>query len=142
MTAKQISVFLENKAGRLHDATRILGEAGINIRALLVADTRDYGVLRMIVDDPDKAYEVLKQNDFTVQETDVLAVEVTDKPGGLARVLGMLTPTDINVEYLYCFIAASGDKAIVVLRVEDPEKAAGVLAQAGIKVLSGEQIYK
>lgn len=141
MLAKQISVFLENKAGRLLEATRTLGEAGVNIRALLVADTEDYGVLRMIVDDPDKTHSALKDAGFTVSETDVLAVRVPDRPGGLASILEVLEPLRVNIEYLYCFIASGGGHAIVVMRVDDPEHVARVLVDASITVLDAKSLY-
>lgn len=101
--AKQISVFLENKAGRLAHVTRVLGEAGINIRALSIADTSDFGILRIIVNDPEKAYRILKEADFTVSETEVIAVQVPDSPGGLATVLEQMSDADLNIEYLYAF---------------------------------------
>jgi hypothetical protein len=101
--AKQISVFLENKAGRLSHVTRVLGEAGINIRALSIADTSDFGILRIIVSDPEKAYRILKEANFTVSETEVIAVQVPDSPGGLATVLEQMSDANLNIEYLYAF---------------------------------------
>lgn len=141
MKVKQISVFLENKAGRLADATKILGEHQINIRALAVADTADFGVLRMIVNKPEEAVDVLKKEGFTVKETDVIAAEVPDKPGGLAEVLEVLRKENINIEYLYCFVEKSGGAAIVVFRIEDLDRAIDALKRAGITLLSGERLY-
>ena len=142
MSVKQISVFLENKAGRLAEATRVLGDAGINIRALSIADTADFGVLRMIVSDPDRAMEMLKEAGFTVSETGVIAMEVPDKPGGLANVLQLLTSRNVNIEYLYCFIEKSGESAIVVLRVEDIEAAGQILKASGVRLPAAEEVYK
>lgn len=141
MKVKQISVFLENKAGRLADATKILGEHQINIRALAVADTADFGVLRMIVNKPEEAVDVLKKEGFTVKETDVIAAEVPDKPGGLAEVLEVLRKENINIEYLYCFVEKSGGAAIVVFRIDDIDKAVMALKKARITLLSGERLY-
>jgi hypothetical protein len=141
MPVKQVSVFLENKEGRLYEMCRALGNAGINMRALCVAETMDYGVVRLIADNPKKAVDVLRNEGFTVAETDVLAVEIPDRPGGLADVLGVLARAGINVEYLYCFVEPSGDRAIDVMRVEDIEGAMKVLEAAGINVVHGEDIY-
>jgi len=141
MPVKQVSVFLENKEGRLYEMCRALGNAGINMRALCVAETMDYGVVRLIADNPKKAVDVLRNEGFTVAETDVLAVEIPDRPGGLADVLGVLAEAGINVEYLYCFVEPSGDRAIDVMRVEDVEGAMKVLEAAGINVVHGEDIY-
>jgi len=141
MPVKQVSVFLENKEGRLYEMCRALGNAGINMRALCVAETMDYGVVRLIADNPKKAVDVLRNEGFTVAETDVLAVEIPDRPGGLADVLGVLARAGINVEYLYCFVEPSGDRAIDVMRVEDIEGAMKVLEAAGINVVHGDDIY-
>lgn len=138
---KQISIFLENKAGRLASVTRVLGENDINIRALSIADTSDFGILRLIVNDPDKAYRILKENGFTVSETEVLAVEVPDTPGGLAGVLDILGQAGINIEYLYAFIGKASEDALVIFKVEELEKACQVLEQAKIKVLNKEKVY-
>ena len=110
MKVEQISVFLENKAGRLAEVTRVLGEAGINIRALSLADTTDFGILRLIVDQYDKAREILKDKGFTVGKTEVVAVEVPDRPGGLGLVLQILAASGVNVEYMYAFVQHSGGK--------------------------------
>jgi hypothetical protein len=140
--AKQISVFLENKAGRLSRVTRVLGTAGINIRALSIADTSDFGILRLIVNEPDRAYQVLKENGFTVSETEVLAVQVADSPGGLATVLEQMHEENLNIEYLYAFIGTSGNDALVVLKVEDSEKTSAIFRQKGIKFLDESQLYR
>lgn len=138
---KQISVFLENKSGRLAEITRIIGENGINIRALSVADTSDFGVLRFIASDTDKALASLKQAGFTATATPVMAAEVPDKPGGLASLLEVLSSNGVNVEYLYAFFKKSGENAVVILRVEDNGKALGLFESKGIKVLTPEEVY-
>lgn len=141
MRVKQISIFLENKSGRLAQVSRVLGENGINIRALSIADTTDFGILRLIVNDPDKAYQVLKEAGFTVSTTDVIAVEVTDAPGGLAEVLQLLNQSGINIEYLYAFIQKVSNAALVVFRVEQLDEAVKVLQQEGIRILGGDEVY-
>lgn len=140
--AKQISVFLENKAGRLSHVTRVLGEAGINIRALSIADTSDFGILRIIVSDPEKAYRILKEADFTVSETEVIAVQVPDSPGGLATVLEQMSDADLNIEYLYAFLGTSGNDALVIFKVEDFERARQTFTEKGIRFLDEQQLYK
>ncbi|MBN1697950.1 MAG: ACT domain-containing protein [Spirochaetales bacterium] len=127
MDIKQISVFLENKKGRLADVTETLSENGINIRALFLADTTDFGVLRMIVTDPDKALGVLKKHNFVAQETDVIACEVEDKPGGLNKILQLLNANDINIEYMYAFVEKKVDNAVVVFKIDENRKAVDVL---------------
>jgi hypothetical protein len=104
MKVEQISIFLENKPGALAEVTRILGDSGINIRALSLADTKDFGILRLIVNDNDRARQVLDQKGFTVRKTEVVAVEVPDRPGGLADILKSLADAGVNVEYLYAFV--------------------------------------
>jgi len=141
MTTKQISVFLENKPGKLLDVTRSLGEAEVNIRALCVADTTEFGVVRLIVDDPAAARESLKKKGFTVKETVVIAVEVDDSPGGLAAALKPLVDQEMNIEYLYCFLEKAGNNAVVIIRVEEAEQAVGALKVAGFKVIPPEELY-
>lgn len=140
--AKQISVFLENKAGRLSHVTRVLGEAGINIRALSIADTSDFGILRIIVNDPEKAYRILKEADFTVSETEVIAVQVPDSPGGLATVLEQMSEANLNIEYLYAFLGTAENDALVIFKVEDIEKARQTFKEKGIRFLDEQQLYK
>lgn len=140
--AKQISVFLENKAGRLSHVTRVLGEAGINIRALSIADTSDFGILRIIVNDPEKAYRVLKDADFTVSETEVIAVQVPDSPGGLATVLEQMSEANLNIEYLYAFLGTAENDALVIFKVEDFERARETFKEKGIRFLDEQQLYK
>ncbi|UCG70947.1 MAG: ACT domain-containing protein [Thermoplasmata archaeon] len=143
MKVQQISIFLENKSGRLSEVTRILGDNGINIRALSLADTTDFGILRLIVNDADKANKVLKENGFTVGKTEVIAVEVDDKPGGLASVLEILNKENINVEYMYAFVERSQDNAVIIFRFDDQfiDRAITLLKEAGITVLENEKVY-
>lgn len=143
MKVQQISIFLENKSGRLSEVTRILGNNGINIRALSLADTTDFGILRLIVNDAEKANRVLKENGFTVGKTDVIAVEVNDKPGGLATILEILNRENINVEYMYAFVERSRDNAVIIFRFDDQfiDRAITLLNDAGITVLENEKVY-
>ena len=137
---KQISVFIENRSGRLRDVTEALGKNNINIRALSLADTSDFGILRLIVDKPDYALEVLKKALFTLSETDVIAVEVSDKPGGLAEVLAVLGDAGINVEYMYAFVEKSSGNAVMIFRIEDIEKAVTALEAHKIVLLNNKSI--
>ncbi len=141
MKVKQISVFLENRKGRLHEALRVLSKNSINIRALSIADTSDFGILRLIVPEPDRAKQVLAKENFTVKENDVIAVEVKDKPGGLSEVLNVLDEASINVEYIYAFVEKKGKEAIVVLRTENIPEGIKALQKAGIGILSAKEVY-
>ncbi|BDH79911.1 MAG TPA: ACT domain-containing protein [Methanothermobacter sp.] len=140
MKVKQISVFLENKKGRLKKAVHALAKANINIRALSIADTSEFGILRLMVPDPEQAKKVLEENNFVVKLNDVIAVEVPDRPGGLDKILGILTRADMNVEYIYAFVEKKGEKAIVVIRTEDIDEGIRVLRGAGVPLLSAEDI--
>lgn len=140
MKLEQISVFLENKSGRLAEVTECLAIADINIRALSLADTADFGILRLIVNDTEKAKGVLKDKGFTVGKTEVVAVEVMDKPGGMATILKALEKGGINVEYMYAFVQKSGQHAIIIFRFDDLSRAISALQSAGIRVLSGEEV--
>jgi hypothetical protein len=141
MKVTQISVFLENKSGRLADVAQALADRQINIRALAIADTIDYGVLRMIVSDPHAARDALTQAGFTATETDVIAVEMPDRPGALARVIKLLSEHEINVEYGYAFVGKSGENAIVVFRIDAVEEAIRVLTEAGVRLPKAEEVY-
>jgi len=141
MKVEQISVFLENKSGRLAEVMRVLGSAGINIRALSIADTSDFGILRIIVNDKDAALKALKEKNFTVSKTEVVAVEVQDKPGGLAHILDLLDRQGVNVEYMYAFIERSSDNAVIIFRFDENDKAIKALSDAGIAILDGSKIY-
>jgi len=136
MNIKQLSVFIENKKGRLAEVTGILRDNNINIRALSLADTSDFGILRIIVDDPDKAKEVLKDKEFVVKESDVLAIEIEDKPGGLSKVLDVLSSNDIDIAYMYAFVEKKETNAIVIFKVSDNDKTVDVLKNNGISVVS------
>lgn len=140
MTVRQISIFLENRAGRLAEVTGVLGRAGVNIRALSLADTADFGILRLIVDDPNRALSALSGSGFTVHETGVVAVEVPDEPGGLAHIVSLLDDAGINVEYMYAFVEKSADRALVVFRFDDPDAAVEALTSKGIGVLTEKQV--
>jgi hypothetical protein len=140
--ARQISIFLENKAGRLLHVTRTLGEAGINIRALSIADTSDFGILRIIVNDPEKAHTILKEAGFTVSETEVVAVQVPDTPGSLAGILEQMNEENLNIEYLYAFIGTNADNALVVFKVEDIARALEAFRKKGIKYMEESELYK
>jgi len=136
MKIKQISVFIENRVGRVTEITDILGKNNINIRALSLADTSDFGILRMIVDDNEKATNVLKKEGFIVRDSFVVAVEVPDKPGGLASVLRVLSERGINVEYMYAFFEQPKDKALLIFKFENPDEAIRILDDNGI-IVSG-----
>ncbi len=140
MKVEQISIFIENKSGRLAEVTGILGDSGVNIRALSLADTSDFGILRLIVDKPSKALEILRSNSFTVSKTEVVGVEVPDQPGGLASILSILDKNSINVEYMYAFVERSGGNAVIIFRFDNLDEAITVLSQNGIRVLAGEEI--
>lgn len=133
--AKQISIFLENKCGRLVRVTETLGEAKINIRALSIADTSDFGILRLIVDRPEEACRVLREKGFMATETDVIALEVPDVPGGLAKILAYLEKEGINIEYLYSFIEKPAKDALILMRVEDVDRALRVLKENNVSVI-------
>ena len=142
MKVKQISIFIENRSGRLREVAGELGRNNINIRALSLADTSDYGILRLILDKPDKALGVLKKANFTLSETDVIAVEVNDKPGGLSEVLDILGNAGINVEYMYAFVEKSSNNAVMIFRIEDIESAIKVFSENNITILSHEQVTR
>ena len=140
MRVEQIAVFLENKSGRLAEITRILAENDINIRALSVADTADFGILRLIVDKVDLAKEALRAGGFTVGKTNVVAVEVPDRSGGLASVLRVVNEAGLNVEYMYAFVNKSGANAVLIFRFDEMDKAIEVLQANGFILLTGAQI--
>ncbi len=141
MVVKQISIFLENKCGRMTRVSEVLGEAGINVRALSIADTSDFGILRLIVDRPDEACAVLREKGFMASVTEVIALEVPDTPGGLARALSPLEEAGINIEYLYAFVQKRTDDALILVRVENVEAALKELRKNNIPVISSERIY-
>jgi len=141
MKVEQISIFLENKPGGLEEVTRILKDAQINIRTLSLADTTDFGILRLIVNDVDKASRVLKEQGYRISRATVVAVEVPDRPGGLHSILEVLSKNGINVEYLYAFVERSGENAVIIFRFDAPEAAIDVLQKSGLTVLPGAKLY-
>lgn len=141
MKVEQISIFLENRAGRLTDVTRVLAEAGVNIRALSLADTSDFGILRLIVTNHERAKEALKQKGFIVGRTSVVAVEVDGRPGSLHRILELLSSNQINVEYMYAFVQQSGKNAVLIFRFDRTDQAIEILNKNGIKIMSWQDIY-
>ncbi|MDW7738655.1 MAG: ACT domain-containing protein [Bacillota bacterium] len=138
---KQISIFLENKSGRLVKVSKVLEEAKINIRGLSIADTSDFGILRLIVNQPEKALSTLKEYGIMATVTEVIAVEVPDKPGGLAGILACLNDAGINIEYLYSFIDKPAHNAIIMIRVEKIADALKTLKNNNIPIVSGKKIY-
>ena len=140
MKVEQISIFIENKSGRLAEVSGALGDAGINIRALSLADTSDFGILRLIVNDTDKAFAVLREQNKLVNKTEVVGVGVPDSPGGLSSILQTLDENDVNVEYMYAFVERSGDNAVIIFRFDNVDEAINVLSENGIKVIEGSKI--
>jgi hypothetical protein len=141
MKIQQLSLFLENKPGRLVEPCRMLAAAGVNIRTLSLADTAQYGILRMIVSDWTKASELFQQSGYAFTTTEVLAVEVPDRPGGLAGILEIFEGTDINVEYMYALTYGREDRAVLIFRFDEPDEAIARLRAAGIGVLDSVEIY-
>jgi hypothetical protein len=140
MKLTQISVFLENRKGRLYDVCNTLGKNNINIRALTIAETESFGVLRIVVDKSDLAVATLKKNGFVANLTDVVAIEVGDKPGGLAAILKIFADHDVNVEYMYGFVEKFSDNALLVFRFEDVEKAQKILLEKSVKIVTRKEI--
>ncbi|MCX5707516.1 MAG: ACT domain-containing protein [Candidatus Omnitrophica bacterium] len=140
MKLTQISIFLENRKGRLFDVCSLLGKNKVNIRALTVAESEQFGILRIVVDKPEATAALLKKHGFVASLTDIVAVEVADKPGGLADILKVLSVSDINVEYMYGFVERKSDKAILVFRFDEPDKAIVLLKKKKIKVIGRKEI--
>ncbi len=138
---EQISVFLENKAGRLAEVTRILTGANIDIRALSLADTSDFGILRLIVNDCNKAKEELKKAGFTVAATDVVAVEVSDQPGGLHHILRILQKANLNVEYMYAFGRQSNANAVIIFRLDNLDEALKIFKDNNLRIIEAEKLF-
>ena len=141
MIVKQLSVFLENRAGRLAEVIGVLADGGINIRALSVAETADFGVVRMIVRDADAAHRLLKEHAITSAETSVIAVEVPDKPGGLAELLKRVASAGVNIEYMYAMLERRAEKAVMIFRIDDTEAGLKKLQAAGVTVLPADDTY-
>lgn len=140
MYVKQISVFIENQPGKLADFAELLGREGIDLVALSIADTTNFGILRCIVCDWERAEKVMTESGYTARVTDVLAVSVPDKPGGMAAAIRALTDAGISIEYLYSFVRTAGSNALLIFRVEELEKAANVLEKSGITIISQEEV--
>ncbi|MDR0586773.1 MAG: ACT domain-containing protein [Treponema sp.] len=135
MEIKQISVFLENNAGRLGEVTRVLADAGINLRAISIADTADFGILRLIVNDQDKAVKALTGAGFTTRITNVAAVEIEDKPGSLAGVMELFRKSRVNIEYLYASLEGNVGKAVVIFKLEDHDKGLALIKENGLSMV-------
>ena len=139
MSVKQISVFIENKKGKLAEATRYIADHDINLKALSIADTQDFGILRIICENPEKANEVLQSGGYITTMTDVLAAAISDTPGSLASILEVLSEANVVVEYTYAFLSAKAG-AYMIFRVKDIEKAIAVLKDKGIKTLTQDDL--
>ncbi|MBQ8596257.1 MAG: hypothetical protein IJ409_00570 [Lachnospiraceae bacterium] len=140
MSVKQISIFIENKKGKLAEATRYIADHSVNLRALSIADTQDFGILRIICEDPVKAEAVLKEGGYITTTTDVLAAAISDEPGSLAAILDVLSEANVVVEYTYAFLSAKAG-AYMIFRVDDNQNAAAALAGAGIKTANQEDLF-
>ncbi len=141
MLIQQLSVFVENQPGQLAETTAVLHRKGIDIRALSLADTTDFGILRLIVSAPEQAMQALEEVGITVTITNVIAIGVPDEPGGLSQALAKLSSHGVSVEYMYAFIGRTSNTAYVILRPDDTQKALAVLEQCGIQTLSAQEIY-
>ena len=141
MYIKQVSIFVENKKGTIADVISILGTNGINIRALSVADTADYGILRLIVDSPNKAYDMLKDS-YTLKLTDVIGFQVPDRPNGLGEILSLLHKHNIEISYVYTFVGHVKDKALCIIKPTDLALSLGILKENNITIVSNEGIYE
>ena len=140
MAIKQLSVFVENKEGKLREITDILAKAGIDIRALSIADTSEFGILRLIVRDPHKAKALLEKNGFVATINDVVGVEKNDRPGGLAEIVRLFAERDINMEYMYAFLTRTENKAYLVVRVDDASEVENLLESEKIRILTPADI--
>ena len=140
MTVKQISVFLENRPGALAEFTKILELSSIDLRALSLAESEDFGIVRVIVDDPYKTIRILKEEGYICSVTKVIAVEIADKPGSLLKMLNVLGDNKVNLEYSYAFLAKKANSAFMILRVADNDKAIKVLTQNGIRPICHEDM--
>jgi hypothetical protein len=134
MGIKQISVFLENTTGRLGEVTKTLANAGINLRAISIADTADFGILRIIADKTGKAVDALNSAGFTTRQTDVVAIEIDDTPGSLAKLMELFQRSQVNIEYLYASLEGQVGKAVVIFKLRDHEKGMKILSDNGIKM--------
>ena len=139
---KQISIFVENKPGRMARVAKTLADGGVNIRALTIAEAGDFGVIRMVVDNTERGYKALRDEGFTVSETDVLAVELKDIPGGLYEIANTLGMNNVNVDYAYAFVTAKAERAMLILRVDDIKGATRVLSEAGVRLATKGEIQQ
>ena len=142
MKLKQLSVFLENKPGRLRELCALLAENGVNIITLSLADTEQFGILRLIVRNYDMTKALLEENGFVAKLTDVIAVEVKDEPGGLSNILQIEEQAGISVEYMYAFTIKSGENAVLLFRFDDMDKAMDALQSAGLCILDSVELYQ
>lgn len=142
MLIKQISVFMENRPGRLAEITTVLADNNVDMRAINIADTTEFGILRMIVNDPVKAEHVLRENDMTASMTDVIAVSITDTVGAFSKVIALLKDADISIDYIYSFIGEKSAKAVIVIKTSDLNQSVEILNNGGITVLSQEELDK
>ena len=140
MFIKQISVFMENRPGRLAEITQVISDNNISMRAINIADTTDFGILRMIVDDFEKAEKVLRENNMTASVSDVIAVSFEDKVGSFNKVVSLLSSENLSVEYIYSFIGEKSAKAVIVIKTNDGELAASLLKKGGVEILSMDDI--
>ncbi len=140
MTVKQISIFLENRPGQLRDITGSLEKKDINIRAITVAETADYGIIRLIVEEPDEAMAILKEQAFLAVLSEVVAVAVPDRPGGLAKILDLMVDSDINIEYMYSVFGKVEGEAVMIFKVNETEKFKELLAANGIKEAESSEL--
>ncbi|MGD0953357.1 MAG: ACT domain-containing protein [Methanotrichaceae archaeon] len=139
---KQISLFVENRPGRMAKVSKTLSDAGVNIRAMTIAEAGDFGVIRMVVDNPDEGYKVLHDSGFTVSATDVLVAEMKDIPGGLYKIVDTLGANKINVDYAYAFVTAKAERAMLILRVDDLSRAKQALSAKGVKIATKDEIQE
>lgn len=140
MTINQISVFLENKSGRLADVTKVLADGEINLRAMTIADTADFGILRLVVNNPDKAARILEENGFTIRITKVLGIEIDDKPGGLHKIMELFKENGLNIEYLYASLENKNQKAVVIFKVEDVKLGIKIIENNSLVAISGNEL--
>lgn len=142
MLIKQVSVFMENVPGKLSEVTEILAENGIDMSALSLADTTDFGILRLILNDPDEACRILRKHDYIVKQSDVIAAVIDDRPGGLTSVLKVLSAAGIAVEYMYAFVGSKNGHAVVVMRTDNAQEALKALSAHDVSLLDPKDIYR
>ena len=142
MKIHQLSLFLENKPSQLTEPCRLLADAGIDIRTLTLADTKQFGILRLVISDWEKGAHLLEDAGYVVNVTEVVAVEVPDRPGGLAELLGVFEKTGLNIEYMYAFTFGRGDTAVLIFRFDNPDAAIERLQSSGINVVGGLEVYR